>query len=321
MPMLRKITRAGRTIFQEEYFSGRWGKKGRGSPPVKPSTEEIRKCNARRQEKELAKLMNANFRPGVDALVTLEWYRNKEPADLQGMQKDAASFIRTLKRWYRKGHQVWEEVADTDEKGKPKFNPDGTPVTKKVKGDYFGPKPELKYIYTMEEGPRGCRHIHILLSDVDREEVKKAWKKYGDHPDVQWLWDDGNYKRIANYFMKYAGKTERTEEKQGKKLGRRWNASENLVRPQPRVYVISPKSFEKDFPARDGYYIDQESVRAGADTDQNGRPYRECIYVLYESIPAKESAKPLTRRRKTRRTQSRKQKTYRRPRSPGRRKR
>lgn len=244
MPYIQKETKAGRTILFGQYYSGRYGKKGRGSPAKKKTPEQMELSNYRRQEKELTKLMNANFRPTIDQHLVLEWGRDKDPPeDSAAMKKQMARFIRRLRRAYRARGQ------------------------------------DPRYIYTMEVGPRGSRHIHMVLSEPDLKEVQRLWEVGPVHGTP--LYPDGNYQKLAAYFMKYSKKTEETE---GQKLGRRWNASLNLKRPEPRTRIIAERTFLRDFPKRKGYRIDQDSVRA-AEPDTNGRLFRECIYVKIDPEP------------------------------------
>lgn len=239
MPYIRRTTMAGRTIILEEYFSGRIGKKGRGSPPQERTKEEVERAHLRRQEKLLTKLMNANFRPGIDQHLTLEWGKGQDhPKDSAEMKRQVQAFLLRIRRAYRK-------------RGK-----------------------EPKYIYTMEIGPKGSRHVHMVLSDVDLAEVVNLWKAGPVHATP--LYPDGNYQQLARYFIKYSQKTERTE---GQKIGRRWNSSKNLIRPVPKIRRITERTFLRDIPQRKGYYIDQESVRTGPGLGENGRLFRECIYI------------------------------------------
>lgn len=117
---------------------------------------------------------------------------------------------------------------------------------------------ELKYIYVKEIGKRGGRHVHILMSKVDTETLMKCWPHGGIHLDP--LISGGQYAKIAAYFIKYAQKTEETE---GKLIGKRWYASRNLTRPEPEKEVISAASFRKTIKPMEGYVLDKESVQSG----------------------------------------------------------
>lgn len=252
----RKRVYAGRVMFFSEYFSGRMGRRGRGTTPKKKSSYEIAMAHWRRQKRELAILVNANFKAGTDQSLTLEWGKDREkPETKEEMQKQMTNFIKRLRRRYARGD----------------------------------PERELKYIYTMEIGPRGSRHIHMILNDVDLQEVQKCWGLGPVHGTP--LYEDGNYTELAEYYMKYTEpkKPETEEEQEGEKLGKRWYASQNLYRPEPIMRKISERTFSEDLPDVEGYHIDEDSIRGGVETDLNGRPFRECIYIRNE----KESYRPL----------------------------
>lgn len=293
----RKRTYAGQVMFMSDYFSGRMGKRGRGSPPRKKSTYEIQMAHWRRQKRELAILVNANFEAGKDQSLTLEWGKGDEkPPDKDAMQKEMQNFIKRLRRWYQKGHTVYRREPIRDKKGRPIRNEDGSVKTKRVIDAIYVPRPDPKYIYTMEIGPRGSRHVHMILSDVDLLEVTRCWQTGVPHGVVHGtaLYEDGNYTELAEYYMKYTKPVKpekgQEEETEGEKLGKRWYASQNLYRPEPITRKISEKTFAKDLPDVEGYHIDEDSIRGGGmETDLNGRPFRECIYIRNE----KESYRPL----------------------------
>ena len=116
----------------------------------------------------------------------------------------------------------------------------------------------LKYIYVKEIGKRGGRHIHIIMSKVDTDTLLKCWPYGGIHLDP--LNSGGQYEKIAAYFIKYSEKTEQTE---GKLVGKRWNPSKNLKRPVVEKKVISAGAFRKNVKEIEGYQLDKESVRQG----------------------------------------------------------
>lgn len=261
----RKRVYAGRVMFFSEYFSGRMGRRGRGSPPKKKSSYEITMAHWRRQKRELAILVNANFKAGTDQSLTLEWGKDREkPETKEEMQKQMTNFIKRLRRRYARGD----------------------------------PGRELKYIYTMEIGPRGSRHIHMILNDVDLQEVQKCWGLGPVHGTP--LYEDGNYTELAEYYMKYTKpkKPETEEEKEGEKLGKRWYASQNLYRPEPVTRKITERTFQEDLPEVEGYHVDPDSIIGGVETDQNGRPFREAVYIMDKTT--KERRRPLKRGKKAR---------------------
>lgn len=62
MPYVERITRAGKTIEVERYFTSRYKKPGiKRGDKVKPTKEQQAKVNTRQAERKLRILMNANF--------------------------------------------------------------------------------------------------------------------------------------------------------------------------------------------------------------------------------------------------------------------
>lgn len=236
MGYYKQTVRAGRTLEIRKYFSARMGVHSRNGPRKEPTSEETRQSNLRRIEQRLRWLLNENFRDGVDALCTLSWRKGETPEDSREMKRLVTNFLRRLKTKYQKA-------------GK-----------------------ELKYVYTMEIGPKGSRHIHIVLNDVDLQELRGAWGP--GSVNVQPLNTDGQYGKIAAYFIKYSEKTERTE---GQKVGRRYCPSLNLRKPKIKIEHCVRSSF-KEPQERKGWYIDRDYTTYGLHPI-DGRPYSEVLYV------------------------------------------
>lgn len=121
-----------------------------------------------------------------------------------------------------------------------------------------GKKKEVRYIYVKEMGKRGSRHIHLMISKIDADLLRKYWPHGGIHIDP--LISHGQYSKIAEYFVKYAN---RTEESQGELIGKRWYGSRNLVKPKITKKVILAHRFRDDIRVKKGFYLDKESVRQG----------------------------------------------------------
>lgn len=145
MPYVEETCISGRVIEVEKYYSYRWHKPGEHrSKKSSITTEAQKKRNQKRAEKNLRRLMNANFEDG-DYLVRLDFA--KAPGGSEEMQPMIAKAVREMRKELRK-------------QGK-----------------------ELKYIYVKEIGPRGGRHIHMLVSKMDPEILTKAWPHGGVHID------------------------------------------------------------------------------------------------------------------------------------------
>lgn len=240
MPYIKRTVIAGETVEILKYYSGRYGRHTPKGDPLPRSDEEketAERANLRRQERELRWTLNANFKDGRDALVTLSWKKGQDqPEDSKTMRRETGNFIRKIRRAYRKA-------------GK-----------------------ELRYCYTMEIGPKGSRHIHMVLSNADLSEIQRCWPGI---VDVRPLYSNGNYADIASYFVKYSLKTEKTE---GQKLGRRYSCSHNMIKPKIRIEVVNASTFRETPGHRKGYLLDESRTRSGI-SELTGKRYLECTYI------------------------------------------
>lgn len=174
MPYIKEICVAGDVIEICKYYTYRYGIKGeKREKKEKLTTEAQKKVNQRKAEKELRRLMNANFRNG-DALVRLDF--RKRPTGSGEMQGLMAKAVRRIREKYKKA-------------GK-----------------------KFRYIFVKEVGQKGSRHIHMLMGTEELDVLKilvECWPHGGIHVDP---WTTGpNFAKLASYFIKYAAKTEETE--------------------------------------------------------------------------------------------------------------
>lgn len=238
---IEKRTRAGTTITVEQYRKVDAGKGDRETREG-GTTKAQRECNLRRAVKRLMWLMNANFRDG-DLLVTLDYRKSERPESTERMNKDAVNFLNKVKRRLKK---------------------------------LYGKKAVLKYIRVVEIGSKGARHHHMLLPYMELWILKESWDKGGI--DVKPLYSDGNYRKIAEYFVKYARKKENGEETDIRKL---WYPSRGLKRVKDgKPKVISSRKVGKVRIPK-GWYLDQESVRQGM-SEYDGYETFFCVLVKLE---------------------------------------
>lgn len=222
MPHIKATCVAGKTIEIDKYYSPRCHKKGeKRAPKEKITSEAQRRINLRKAIKTLRRLMNHNFCDG-DYLVRLDFFRQQSPAGSEQMQELMKAFIRKLRTQFRKNDM------------------------------------ELKYVYVKEIGPRGGRHVHMMMSKCDLDMIRKCWPYGGIHVDP--LNTNGQYRKVAEYFVKYSSRTEETE---GRLIGKRWYASRNLARPLVKKRIISANSFRKQVKVKNGYILDKDSVQNG----------------------------------------------------------
>ena len=243
MPYMEEICVAGGIIEICKYYTYRVNVKGeKRAARKKPTSEAQKKVNQRKAEKELRRLMAANFRNG-DTVVRLDFY--KRPGGSEEMQQMIEKAIRRLRSAYRKA-------------GK-----------------------QLKYIYVKEVGPRGSRHIHMILNREEMDVLSllaKYWPHGGIHVDP---WTTGpNFQKLAAYFMKYAQKTEETE---GHLIGKRWYSSRNLIKPRIKKTVIRSNRFREKVAEKKGYTVEKDSVRSGVSELTGFRYFSYTLVKLEES--------------------------------------
>lgn len=262
MPYIKETCIAGKVMEIRKYYSARYGKRGKAGPRTgQPSPEAVRKANERRQETELRRRINANFEAGKDALVTLNWKSKGVSPD--EMQKEVKNFFRRLAYRYRKA-------------GK-----------------------ELKYIYCLEIGSKGARHVHAVISDADLGELSETWR--AGPINVQPLWPDGEYGKIASYFTKYAKATEETlsgnPDLTELKIGRRFNCSKNLVKPEVKKEVVMAETFrEQPSETIREFRLVKDSVRSGV-SDLTGYCYQTCVYTRDQYKPPRRKLRRRKRKR------------------------
>ena len=103
-PYVERVTRAGKTIEVERYFTSRYKKPGiKRGDKVKPTKEEQKKVNTRAAERKLRLLLNANFGYG-DYHLELDYIRKKGQPDRsrEQMRKDMDIFLRELRKECKK---------------------------------------------------------------------------------------------------------------------------------------------------------------------------------------------------------------------------
>ncbi len=246
MPYIEEVCVAGKVVEVNKYYSYRTHAKGeKRSDRGKESSDAQKRINQRKAEKELRRSMNANFVDG-DYLIRLDFF--KRPPGSREMQELISAFVRKLRTALRRTGM------------------------------------EMKYIYVKEVGPRGGRHIHMMLTKCDTDIIRKLWTHGGIHIDP--LNTNGQYGKIAAYFMKYALRTEETE---GTLIGKRWYGSRNLAKPEITKRIISANKFREEVKKnhrkaieRGEYILDEETVRSGI-SDETGYGYFTYTLIRKES--------------------------------------
>lgn len=238
MPYIRKICVAGKTIEISKYHSARWNCKGEKRAVRENETSvQQEKINLRHASERLRLLMNANFVDG-DSYLTLDMRKEVRPYNSRDLQRMASDFVKAVKKMLKKKN----------------------------------PQMIFKYIYCKEIGPRGAAHLHMVTNVRDMEIIRACWKWGAIHLDP--LNTDGQYADLAEYFIKYADKTIRTE---GKQVGKKWYPSYNLEEPLVEKQVIRNVDTYNEritLPKKYGdimkYYVEGDSVMQGVNADGYG---------------------------------------------------
>ena len=163
----------------------------------KPSQRNLNDKNARRYLKQLIK---ANFDEG-DLHVSCTYKIKYQPSTIEEAEKEINKFIRRIQYRRKKNNQD-----------------------------------PIKYIIITEKGKKnGKLHHHIIMSDMDRDQLEELWRKprqKGQKKGEAIGWvnadrlrpdEDTGLSDISQYVSK---------EPQGKK---RWRASQNLIKPMVSV--------------------------------------------------------------------------------------
>ena len=226
MPYMKMTCRAGKTKEIAKYYTY-WlqPEGGKRSPRVNPTTEQQQKINDRHLVKRLTRLLNANFDENC-WYITFDYKKEQRPESVEVLHKQEQKLLRDLRKIYKKENAVF------------------------------------KYVWTAEVGKRGGAHIHMVVSSVDIRLLKNIWP-YG-WTTIKPMDSSGQYRRLAEYFIKYFQKTRDTDEQIQKKS---YNPSKNLIRPVPKKKPMRGKKFSYEIKVPRGWYLDKDSVRQGITAD------------------------------------------------------
>lgn len=233
MPYVKRTIKAGKTIEIKKYYTTRYKSKGmKRRERMSITSEEQEKINQRRAEEKLRWIMNDNYVDG-DYHIVYDYAKENRPATKEEMQEDRTELLKKLRLEYKK-------------------------IGK-----------ELKYICVIEIGQKGALHFHMVINEVPIKILRKCWDKGRIH--ITPLNTNGQYKRLANYFIKYSSKHKELQKK-------RYYSSKNLVIPEPKIEIINTANKYAEEPkAIKGYYLEKESVYADMDKYSG---YRYLTYTL-----------------------------------------
>lgn len=222
----------------------------------KTTPEEIAKSNMRQAARKLARKINANFKPG-DWHVTLTYRRDGRPEPKQA-QKNLKELLNSLRKIYRDNGFTLKYIAVTEYKSK-------------------------------------AIHHHLIVNNVNdgkkttSDYIRQLWKGAGrGNPKYVSLYDNGEYRKLADYLIK---ETEKTFRDPDSPVRQRYSCSRNLIEPKPKSRMRETKTMWKMDPKpRPGYYIDKDTLYNG--TDKLGYPYQR--YIMIKLNPTDEDWEPCT---------------------------
>lgn len=218
-----RITYAGKTIEVDRYHINHIPKGPRGKKREE-SPERIKKSNLRKRTDRLRQLMNANFNDREFWSMTLTYKKGEEPKSIRQVRNDASDLVSRLRKT----------------------------------AALFGT--ELKFIYVIGAGPHR-RHVHITVNALPDMAIFRGCWTHG-HVSMTPLYSDGQYRDLADYYIKNAQETKEQEEALGEKPGRMFSCSQNLKQPIVEKHIV-PGRLKDEPKAIPGYYLEKGSVYKG----------------------------------------------------------
>lgn len=248
----------------ENIFSGRYGKRTPPSERRAPTPEEQERINERQSARKLRRKIHANFDPN-DLFETLTYGRDRRP-DPKGAAHELKLFLNRLRRdWKREG---------TD----------------------------LRYIVVTEYKSKSIHH-HLIVNDLPdgtgAKKIAQSWSRNG-HANTKYLYEDGQYERLAEYLIKETSRTFRDPDNPSKL---RYSCSRNLVTPVAKTRILKRDDWPEEPRVPKGYYLEKDSLVNGV----NKMGYRFQFYRLIKiggqkpQHGGKSEKKPTSRKNKKQR--------------------
>lgn len=226
--------RKGELVEIEHYYPGNYGAPGMPRAEKKKKTpEQIKKQNERNRIKFLQRLIIANFTKGDLHLVLT--YGSRDKPGYEQAKKDLRKFINRMRTAYKKA------------------------------GFRF------KYIAVTEYGKKGhALHHHLVIQDIatDRIDTIRLARKLWELGHAGWtdLYEDGEYKKLAEYIVK------RETKQEGE-----WSSytrSRNMVIPKPKRKKLYRRRWLPEPKPWKGYEIIKDSIING-ENRFTGYPYQK----------------------------------------------
>lgn len=221
----------------ENIFSGRYGKRTPPSERRAPTPEEQEKINEQQCIRKLRRKIHANFDKD-DLFETLTYKR-----DCRTDPKGAAHELQLLLNRLR---GIWKRA--------------GT---------------ELRYIVVTEYKSKSIHH-HLIVNDLPdgsgAKKIAQSWSRNG-HANTKYLYEDGQYERLAEYLIKETSRTFRDPDNPSKL---RYSCSRNLVTPVAKTRILKRDDWPEEPREPKGYYLEKGSLVNGV----NKMGYRYQYYRL-----------------------------------------
>lgn len=232
----KKVIKAGNTLEVEYTYPTRFGECMTRERHTGVTPEATSAYNEELAVRKLTRIINANFVPD-DWFITFHYEKEKRPPSYEEACKHLSGFMRQLRKQYAE----WEI--------------------------------EFKYIKRTAYGERGGVHHHVVLPrGEDMRKISSLWKRYVKStmkvrpPDCRALYDTGEYSSLAAYIVKQRSPEDAAYVK-------KWVGSRNLKKPVIKsVEDVADVKWKEPPTAPLGYYIDQDSIRAGVNPITN-KPY------------------------------------------------
>lgn len=167
MPYWIRTVYAGKCKEVKKYYSRRHKPKEKRIKREEPTRETQENVNIRKQTEQLRWKLNCNFQEG-DMFVTFSYKKEERPDTYEDLVKQKNKLIADLRKEYKKQGR------------------------------------ELKYIYVLETGSKGARHIHMVLESIEPKAIKRCWDR--GRIDIRLLDGTGQYGKLAAYLVKEKGR-------------------------------------------------------------------------------------------------------------------
>ncbi len=176
---------------------------------MRETPEAMKKYNNQKRSEKLQMLILTNFDKGYH--VTLDYPKGQKPETYEQAEKNLTTTLYKVSRRLKK-------------QGK-----------------------KFKYLAVTERGKRAAALHHHLIIEHDQDILHELLETWGQHVHISVMYEEGQYKDLADYFIKMETKEEQTKGKS------KYHRSRNLDKPVERKLMITgelrdepfvPKGFE-----------------------------------------------------------------------------